>query len=212
VAGNDSFLDHIPALIGAALGAVGASIGLSYFGVAGTVFGLVSGTLITGAVAWWVERLIRRTSARAKALAAARQRKGAPLSDSETQYIRAVADEHHKRRHARIPWQVAALGGGAALGIAGLVLVIIALGVGRPVGAIAHPPAPTHSTHPPTPATTSVVPATVPASTSAVPTTAPPTAAPATTPAPTPDGTVGGTASTAPPTAAPAVTASPSAT
>lgn len=205
---NDGFLDHLPAIIAAALGAVGTSVGLSYFGVAGTLLGLILGTLVTGTIAWYAERLIRRGQERARAVAEARKRKGAPLTDTETQYIHAVADERHKRRWGRIPWQVAALGGGAVLGLAGLVLVVIALSVGRPVGAIVRPPVHTHKVTPP--ATQPAVVPTTPASSSIVPTTAPPTTIPPTTPAPTPDATGGGTATATPPPAVPTVTASPS--
>jgi hypothetical protein len=140
VAGNDSFLDHLPALLAAAIGAAGASVGLSYFGVAGTLIGLVAGTLITGALAWWAERLIRRASARAKALAEARKRKGAPLSEGETALIARVTDAQHKHRY-RLPWQAAALGAACVLALASVIVLVIALSAGRPVAAIVRGPA-----------------------------------------------------------------------
>lgn len=184
VAGNDGFLDHLPALIAAALAAVGVSIGLSYFGWAGTLIGLTLGTLVTGTVAWYVEKLIRRLSARTKALAEARKRKGAPLSETETSMISAVADEHVKRRYRRPPWQAIALGLSVVFVAAGALLVVIALSAGLPVGAIVHNTPPSH--------TPTVVPTVVPTSSvptfsaSPSPTFAPSPSLPATTTPPSP--------------------------
>jgi hypothetical protein len=184
VAGNDGFLDHIPALIAAALGAVGTSIGLSYFGVAGTLAGLTVGTILTGAVAWWAERLIRRASARAKALAEARRRKGAPLSATETSLIQAVSDEQHKRRY-RPPWQAVALGLASVFAVAGALLVVIALSAGRPVGAIVRPPAAVHThTHTPPPSSPTPGPSRSSSTTFSTP---PPSPSPSPSPDLTPD-------------------------
>ncbi len=123
---------------------MGTSIGLSYFGVAGTLLGLTLGTVVTGAFAWWVEWLIRRASARA----AARRRQGRELSPEETSFIAAVADDRHKRNY-RPPWQTVALGLSAIFVVAGAILVVVALGAGRPVGAIVRPPAAVRTTPPP---------------------------------------------------------------
>lgn len=134
----EKFSAHLPAVLGATTATVGASLGTSYLGWAGTLTGLIAASLLTGGGAWWVERWYRRWAAKTRALAEARKRKGRPLSPDETSFIAAVSDEREKRadRAAGIPWRLAGMSAGVVLLATAAVILFIELGTGKPVSAV----------------------------------------------------------------------------
>lgn len=210
---DDRFLSHVPTLLGSATATLIVTFGLSDFGYAGTLAGATGGAFLIGGGSWWMERWYRRALAKARALKDARQRKGAPLTEHETQYIAAVVDEKHKRvdRSMGIPWRLAGFGAGAVLLIVIAVIAIIELGVGKPVSAIVQGKPASGLLVPVTPASSSPAPTesfTPPASPSPTATLTPsvsPSASPSvsqSSPAPS----VSPTATTAPPSATPAST------
>jgi hypothetical protein len=206
---QEKFTAHLPAVLGATAATVAATLGTSFLGYAGTLIGVVAGSLIIGGGSWWAERAIRGSTARARALAEARRRKGRELSPEETHFIAAVADERHKRANRGVPWALAGMSAGVVLLAATAVILFIELGTGKPVSAVvqghrAHgllaPVAPspepsfTRSARPsPSPSLTPslspsttlpVSPGSPSATTAPAATTAPPSASPSPSPAP----------------------------
>ena len=55
----------------ATAGAVLATVLGSYMGIAGTITGIALGSLVSGTISWWLERVIRRSAAKAEAQASA---------------------------------------------------------------------------------------------------------------------------------------------
>jgi hypothetical protein len=220
---SEKFTAHLPAVLGATAATVAATLGTSFLGFAGTLIGVVAASLVTGGGAWWVERAIRGSTARARALAEARRRKGRELSPEETHFIAAVADERHKRANRGVPWALAGMSAGVVLLAATAVILFIELGTGKPVSAVvqghrAHGllapvtpspsftpsarPSPSVSLTPSLSPSTSlpVSPGSSSATTAPAATTAPPSASPS--PSPTPDFSPrGGNASSLPGTA-----------
>jgi hypothetical protein len=196
---DDKFSSHLPAVLASTTATIFATFGLSFLGVAGTLIGLVGGSFVTGAGAWWFERWYRRVTAVAKAKREAMRRRGRPLTSTETQMIERITDAKQPRVRG-FPWKLASMCAGAALVIVAAVVVFIELGTGKPVSAVvqnkpAHglfvpqpeptvtithaPPTPVYSTLTPSPSTSTSTPATVPATTPAPATTVPVTPTPA---------------------------------
>jgi hypothetical protein len=117
---------------------VAATLGTSFLGVAGTLTGVVAASLITGGGAWWFERWLRRWTAKTRALAEARRRKGRPLRPEETHFIAAVSNEQQDQtnRVRGIPWRLAGASAGVVLLAAVAVILFIELGTGKPVSAV----------------------------------------------------------------------------
>lgn len=132
----EKFTAHLPAVLAATAATVLASLGTSFLGWAGTLAGVITASLVTGGGAWWAERWLRRSTARARALTEARRRKGRPLSPDETSYIAAITDEREKRRHRGIPWKLAGMSAAAVLAGTTAVIAFIELGTGKPVSAV----------------------------------------------------------------------------
>lgn len=133
---QEKFTAHLPAMLGATAATVAATLGTSFLGFAGTLIGVVAGSLIIGGGSWWAERAIRGSTARARALAEARRRKGRELSPEETHFIAAVAGERHKQAHRGIPWALAGMSAGVVLLATVAVILFIELGTGKPVSAV----------------------------------------------------------------------------
>src|SRR5215469_8404590 len=72
----ETFRSHLPAIIAATTGTVLAAILGSLIGAAGTITGIVIGSLASGTFSWWAERGIRRSAALATARAEALRARG----------------------------------------------------------------------------------------------------------------------------------------
>jgi len=126
------FTQHIPALAASAGGTVLAAVAASYLGPLGTLGGMVAGSFITGAGAWWIERIIRRSGDLAREKAKAARRHGRPLTDRETMVIAAQVRLNHRRRN----WKPLAGIAAGALIIAAGTITMWEIAAGRPVAAI----------------------------------------------------------------------------
>jgi hypothetical protein len=65
----ETFRSHLPAIAAATLGTVLAAVLGSLMGTAGTIAGMVIGSLASGTISWWAERGIRQSAAVAAARA-----------------------------------------------------------------------------------------------------------------------------------------------
>jgi hypothetical protein len=65
----ETFRSHLPAIVAATTGTVIAAVLGSLIGTAGTIVGIVIGSLASGTCSWWAERGIRRSAALATARA-----------------------------------------------------------------------------------------------------------------------------------------------
>lgn len=213
----EKFTAHLPAVLAATAATVLASLGTSFLGWAGTLAGVITASLVTGGGAWWAERWLRRSTARARALTEARRRKGRPLSPDETSYIAAITDEREKRRHRGIPWKLAGMSAAAVLAGTTAVIAFIELGTGKPVSAVVqgHPGhglvVPVVQSSVPEPAATpsaTLTPSQGPPSSAPPPsaTPSPPATSPATTPPPSPPASPTAPASVIAPSTIPAST------
>jgi len=83
----ETFRSHLPAIAAATLGTVLAAVLGSLLGTAGTIAGMVIGSLASGTISWWVERGIRHSAAaaavRADALRAHHQHPGGYAADGD---------------------------------------------------------------------------------------------------------------------------------
>jgi hypothetical protein len=80
---SDTFRSHLPAIVAATTGTMLAAILGSLIGAAGTIVGMVIGSLASGTCSWWAERGIRRSTALAAARAEAIRARGRPLHAGE---------------------------------------------------------------------------------------------------------------------------------
>src|SRR5260370_21647671 len=79
----ETFRSHLPAIAAATTGTMLAAILGSLIGAAGTIAGMVIGTLASGTCSWWAERGIRRSAALATARAEVIRARGHPLHPGE---------------------------------------------------------------------------------------------------------------------------------
>jgi hypothetical protein len=196
MADAERFSTHLPTLAATAAGTVLATISGGYLGIAGTMTGLVGGTFVTGAAAWWIDRGLRRSAALAKAKAAAVRRRGRPLTDAETVQLAAIVDASEARLPRVIPWRLIGISSAAAV-IAGLGTITgLEVAYGNPVSAVVQQP-PTLTGPQPTPAAGPVMPSPAAARSASPSVSAPasaslslsPSAAPSATASPAPSGT-----------------------
>jgi hypothetical protein len=127
----NGFRGHVPTLVATAGGTVAAAFVGGLLGAAGTVIGLLLGSLISGTAAWWIDLALRRTADLARQKAAfTRRHRRAPRPD-ETAVMQAVA-ARRQRLSPRLIGLIGALGFIAAVAA----LTVIELGAGKPVSAI----------------------------------------------------------------------------
>jgi len=82
-ANSETFRSHLPAIVAATTGTVLAATLGSLIGTAGTIVGMVIGSMAAGTCSWWAERGIRRSTALAAARAEAIRARGRPLHAGE---------------------------------------------------------------------------------------------------------------------------------
>jgi hypothetical protein len=121
----EKFRSHLPAIIAATTGTVLAATLGSLIGTAGTIAGMVIGSMASGTASWWAERGIRRSAELAATRAEALRAKGHHSHAGETA-TRADATQAAEATRAdatrtSAPWDTAtrtsaALGAGATVG------------------------------------------------------------------------------------------------
>jgi len=142
----ETFRSHLPAIVAATTGTVLAAILGSLIGAAGTIAGIVIGSLASGTASWWAERGIRRSAAlAATARAEVIRARGHHLHPGEhavaTQAAAitrdtASASSRHARPRPRLRWAgpaafiIAAFIGGA------LVVTLVEGAAGKPLSAV----------------------------------------------------------------------------
>jgi hypothetical protein len=143
----ETFRSHLPAIVAATTGTVLAATLGSLIGAAGTIVGIVIGSLASGTASWWAERGIRRSAALATARAEAIRARGHPLHPGEhaaaTQAAAITRDTTaagggHDRPRLRWRWRwagpaafiIAAFIGGA------LVVTLVEGAAGKPLSAV----------------------------------------------------------------------------
>src|SRR5205823_2429867 len=145
----ETFRSHLPAIVAATTGTVLAAVLGSLVGAAGTIAGMVIGSLASGTCSWWAERGIRRSTALAAARADAVRTRGRPLHphedaavtqpDAAAQDIAAItgaAPGRHGRPRPGRRWAGLALVIAAAF-IGGAVAVTVVEGAaGKPLSAV----------------------------------------------------------------------------
>ena len=97
----ESFRSHLPAIAAATAGTLLATILGSFIGVAGTLAGITTGSLLSGTISWWTERGLRRSAAVAAARAEAIRTRGRPLHPDEDAVVAHAAAHTRDRRHRR---------------------------------------------------------------------------------------------------------------
>jgi serine/threonine-protein kinase len=201
MADADHFSSHLPTLAATAAGTVLAAVAGGYLGVAGTMAGLIGGSLVTGVTAWWIDRGLRRSAALAKAKATAVRRRGRPLTDAETVQLSAIVEASERRKRV-IPWRLISVSSAAAVLAGAGAVTGLEYAYGNPVSAVVQQP-PTLTGPQPAPAASTVAPSptlaraaspSVTASASASPS---PSASPSTTRSATASPVPSGTAPTA---------------
>jgi hypothetical protein len=141
----DTFRSHLPAIIAATTGTVLAAILGSLIGAAGTIAGMVIGSLASGTCSWWAERGIRRSAALAAARAEVIRARGRPLRPSEDAAViqaavitrnPAAAGGGHVRSRPRWRWAgPAAFIAAAFIGCA-IVVTLLEGAAGKPLSAV----------------------------------------------------------------------------
>jgi hypothetical protein len=137
----ESFRSHLPAVLAATTGTVLAAILGSLIGAAGTITGMVIGSLASGTSAWWAERGIRRSAALAVARAEAIRVRGRPLhlgEDAEVTRAAATvaAAAPGRNGHPRRRWVgPAAFIVAAFIGCA-IVVTLLESAAGKPLSAV----------------------------------------------------------------------------
>lgn len=91
-----TFRAQVPAIMASVGGSLSAFVIGNFFGIAGTITGLVLGSSLSGTAAFFFERETRRAAEFAKLRAQAMRSKGRPLSIHETQQIQAITDKPEK--------------------------------------------------------------------------------------------------------------------
>jgi hypothetical protein len=97
----ESFRSHLPAIAAATAGTLLATILGSFIGVAGTLVGITTGSLLSGTISWWTERGLRRSAAVAAARAEAIRTRGRPLHPDEDAVVAHAASHTRHTRHTR---------------------------------------------------------------------------------------------------------------
>src|SRR3984957_10564102 len=97
----ESFRSHLPAIAAATAGTLFATILGSLIGVAGTLVGITTGSLLSGTISWWTERGLRRSAAVATARAEAIRARGRPLHPDEDAVVAHAATHARDRRPRR---------------------------------------------------------------------------------------------------------------
>jgi hypothetical protein len=210
----ETFRSHVPAIAAATTGTVLAATLGSLIGAAGTIAGMVIGSLASGTCSWWAERGIRRSAALAAARAEAVRTRGRQLHPHEdaavTQPAAAAQDDtaatgiepgrHGRPRPGRRWAGLAAIIAAAFLG--GAVAVTVVEGAaGKPLSAVVQGK-PGHGTTFGGGAVGTAAPAS-PSPSPAASTTGPAATAPATSAAPSPSASSSPAASTTPATPTP---------
>jgi hypothetical protein len=138
----ETFRSHLPAIIAATTGTVLAAILGSLIGAAGTITGMVIGSLASGTCSWWAERGIRRSAALAVARAEAIRVRGRPLHPGEDAAITraaAIVDAAAapgRNGHPRRRWAgPAAFIAVAFIGCA-IVVTLLESAAGKPLSAV----------------------------------------------------------------------------
>jgi hypothetical protein len=137
----ETFRSHLPAIIAATTGTVLAAILGSLIGAAGTITGMVIGSLASGTCSWWAERGIRRSAALAVARAEAIRVRGRPLRpDEDAAVTRAAATlaaaAPGRNGHPRRRWVgPAAFIATAFIGCA-IVVTLLESAAGKPLSAV----------------------------------------------------------------------------
>ena len=143
----ETFRSHLPAIVAATTGTVLAATLGSLIGAAGTIAGMVIGSLASGTAAWWAERGIRRSTALAAARAEAIRGRGRQLHTGEdaavtraaagpqdTAAVAPSAPGRHGRPRSR--WAgPAALIAAAFIGCA-IVVTLLEGAAGKPLSAV----------------------------------------------------------------------------
>ena len=80
---SETFRSHLPAIVAATTGTILAATLGSLIGTAGTIAGMVIGSMASGTCSWWAERGIRRSTALASARAEALRARGRQLHPGE---------------------------------------------------------------------------------------------------------------------------------
>ncbi len=151
----ETFTSHVPAIAGAVIGTlVSAVVGSNLFGVAGTRYALVIGSVVTGSASWWGERAIRKSNEIARAKMEARKAKGRPLTDTETQMIERVATSQPKWEG--IHWRTVLTVIGLAASICLLTVVLLDKVGARSVANVIPQPAATVTVEPTVTPTTTI--------------------------------------------------------
>jgi len=128
----ETFRHHLPTLAAASAGTVLAAVLGSFLGVAGTMAGMAAGSAISGTVAWFGDRFLRRSAQVAKAKRDAARSKRAPLTEQEeTSVIEAVRSSPWRPRG--MSWRRAAGYGAAAMLIAAVTVTAAEAVIGKPV-------------------------------------------------------------------------------
>jgi hypothetical protein len=134
--------EKLPTWIAAAAATMTTTLGLSYFGVAGTLIGVGLGSIITGVGATLYERWIRDAHARAaaarKRLAERRVHQSAAQADRE---FDKMLDQSYYRptkalRRFDIPWKRVLIISGSSLAICLVVVAAIELIAHKPLAAV----------------------------------------------------------------------------
>jgi hypothetical protein len=126
------FFSHLPTIAAAAVGSVCAAVLSSFLGGAGTMTGMVLGSVTLGTVSWWADRGFRRANAAARARAEAIKRLGRPLDPDETQVITQTAKTRHDRASRR-RWGTWAAVIVAVFAACAVSVTAIELAAGRPL-------------------------------------------------------------------------------
>lgn len=138
----ESFRSHLPAIVAATTGTMLAAVLGSLIGAAGTIAGMVIGSLASGTCSWWAERGIRRSAALAAARAEAIRARGRPLHPSEEAAVTQAAEvtpdtgaaERHERRMRR--WAGPAAFIAVAFIACAIVVTLLEGATGKPLSAV----------------------------------------------------------------------------
>lgn len=133
---DDKFKDKLPGWIASGASAVTCTVGLSFLGTSGTLYGLALGSVASGVVQWQYERHIRRGKAVAAKLRADLHAKRHPHDVHQTIMMNAIAKEEEQKIPRGIPWKLIAMGGAVSLLAVAAIVIFIELGTGKPVSAI----------------------------------------------------------------------------
>jgi hypothetical protein len=130
---DDTFKDKLPGWVASGASAVTCTVGLSFLGTSGTLYGLALGSVASGVVQWQYERHLRKAKAVAAKLRADLHARKHPTAIHETIMMNAIAKEADKKIPRGIPWLTIATGAVISLAALCAVIAFIELGTGKPV-------------------------------------------------------------------------------